>query len=335
MTRPRIHPVVWSPPTAQVRSRQAHSVPPMPPPELLPVDAAGPEDVAVDPDGAVYTGVEDGRILRLSRDGSPARLVADTGGRPLGIEIDRDGDLIVCDAGRGLLRVDPGSGRVQTLVASGPDLLLCDNAAVASDGTVYFSDSSRRFELAHWRADLIEHSGTGRLLRRAPTGDVEVLLNGLQFANGVALAADESFVAVAETGAYRVTRLWLTGPKAGQRDHLVDNLPGFPDNLSIGADGRIWIAIGSPRNRLLDWAHARTPLIRQAIWALPERLQPGPARTAWAMAVDVAGAVVADLQGAGDRYHFVTGVREHGRKLYLGSLVERAVAVINLEYLDS
>jgi hypothetical protein len=56
------------------------------------------------------------------------------------------------------------------------------------------------------------------------------MLTGLHFANGVALAADESFVAVAETGAYRLTRLWLSSPDPGRSDMLVDNLPGFPDN---------------------------------------------------------------------------------------------------------
>ncbi|GAA4717394.1 SMP-30/gluconolactonase/LRE family protein [Phytohabitans rumicis] len=300
----------------------------MPAPALLPVVGAGPEDVAAHPDGSLYTGVEDGRILRVRPDGGPAEVVAETGGRPLGVEVTADGALLVCDAYRGLLQVDPGTGQVRPRAVEG--IFLCNNAAIAADGTVYVSDSTRRFTLAHWRADLMEHSGTGRLLRLTPGGDLEVLLDGLHFANGVALAADESFVAVAETGAYRITRLWLTGPRAGERDTLVDNLPGFPDNLSTGSGGRIWVAIGSPRNRLLDWAHARTPWVRKAVWALPEALQPGPVRTAWAMAVDGDGRVVADLQGGGDRYHFVTGVREHAGTLYLGSLVEGAVAAVPL-----
>lgn len=301
----------------------------MPEPELLAVDGVGPEDVVVDADGGVVTGVEDGRVLRLR--GGRTEVLADTGGRPLGVELTGDGDLVVCDAHRGLLRVDPATGRVITLVAevNGRRLLLCDNAAVAADGCVYFSDSSQRFGLDHWRADLLEHSGTGRLLRWCPDGAVEVLLDGLQFANGVALAGDESFVAVAETGSYQVSRLWLTGPHAGRREILIGNLPGFPDNLSTGADGRIWIAIASPRNPLLDWAHARNPVVRKAVWAMPTRLQPQPRRTAWVMAVDPDGRVVGDLQRSGPGYHMVTGVREHGSKLYLGSLVERAVAVVD------
>jgi sugar lactone lactonase YvrE len=298
----------------------------MPAPAVRAVGATGPEDVVAH-DGHLYTGVEDGRILRLPLAGGPPSVVASTGGRPLGVEVSADGDLIVSDAYRGVLRVDPGSGAVEVL-ASG--FRLCDNAAVARDGTIYFSDSSQRHGLEHWRADILEHTGTGRLLRRDPNGTVSVVLGGLQFANGVALAADESFVAVAETGAYRVTRVWLSGPRAGEHDVLVDNLPGFPDNLSTGADGRIWIALATPRNPALDRLHAGPPALRKVVWALPTAVQPAPARTTWVMAVDASGAVVADLQTDAGGYHMVTGVREHAGHLYLGSLVEPAIAVVPL-----
>jgi sugar lactone lactonase YvrE len=331
MRRPPLRPVVWRPPAIPDRARARSGPRPLPPLRRLEVDGTAPEDVVVDEAGRVVTGVDDGRVLRVGPDGR-VEVVADTGGRPLGVELLGDGRLLVCDARRGLLAVDPEGGAVEVLVdrVAGEPMRFCNNAAVAADGAVYFSDSSRRFGIDHWRADLLEHSGTGRLLRRDPGGAVEVLLDGLQFANGVALAADESFVAVAETGAYRLTRLWLAGERAGRADLLADNLPGFPDNLSTGAGGLIWVALGSPRNPLLDRLHRRHPALRRAVWALPERLLPKPVRTLWVLAVDAGGAVVHDLQGPGDDYTMVTGVREHAGRLYLGSLAERAVAVLAL-----
>jgi sugar lactone lactonase YvrE len=332
MRHPPLRPVVWQPPAAPTRAKARSGPLPLPPVRLLELDGTGPEDVVVDAAGRIVTGVEDGRLLRIDPDGGRVEVVANTGGRPLGIELLGDGRLLVCDARRGLLAVDPEGGAVEVLVdrVAGEPMLFCNNAAVAADETVYFSDSSRRFGINHWRGDILEHSGTGRLLRRDPGGAVELLLDGLQFANGVALGPGESFVTVAESGAYRLTRLWLAGERAGQRDVLVDNLPGFPDNLAAGSSGLTWVALGAPRNPLLDRLHRLPPLLRRAVWALPERLQPQPVRTLWVLAVDATGSVVHDLQGPGDRYTFVTGVREHGGRLYLGSLTQHAIAVLDL-----
>jgi sugar lactone lactonase YvrE len=303
----------------------------MPTPQVIEINGSGPEDVVVDHQGGIISGVADGRLLRVSPDGRRIDTVAETGGRPLGIELLPDERLLVCDARRGLLRVCPRQGQVDVLVdeVAGQPLRFCNNAAVATDGTVYFSDSSQRFGLEHWVADILEHSGTGRLLRRDPTGNVEVLLTGLQFANGVALAPDESFVVVAESGAHRLTRLWLTGPRAGTTDVLADNLPGFPDNVSTGTDGLIWVALASPRNAILDRLCGLRPVFRQALWALPDALLRIDRRTVWVIALDANGRVVHDLQNSASNYHMVTGVREHHGLIYLGSLEERAIAVID------
>jgi sugar lactone lactonase YvrE len=288
---------------------------------------SGPEDVVVDERGRVVTGLEDGRILRLDRDGGAFEPIAGTGGRPLGIEVLPDGGLLVCDARLGLLRVDAANGHVETLVAAGEHgLRLCNNAAVAADGTVYFSDSSQRFDLEHWKADLLESSATGRLLRRRPTGEVDTVVGDLRFANGVALAVDESYVVVAETGGYCLTRLWLVGPRAGTVDVLVDNLPGFADNISTGTDGLIWIAVANPRDRLLDRLVPLPGAVRRAIWALPERLHPRPTSTVWVMAVDGDGRTVHDFHASCASFGFVTGVREHHGTVHLGSLTSTAIA---------
>ena len=335
MSRPRIQPVVWPPAPAPTRARQPRSAVAMPPVRLRDVLGTGPEDVAVDAAGTVFTGLADGRLIRLAADGLSAEVVADTGGRPLGVEVDGDGGLLVCDASRGLLRVDPGAGRVEVLVAAGAlvggaPLRVCNNAALAADGTIYFSDSSQRFSLEHWKADLLEHSGTGRLLRRDPAGHTSVVVDHLHFANGVALATDESFVVVAETGAYRLTRLWLTGERAGTVDRLMDNMPAFPDNLAVGSDGLTWIAMGSPRSTLLDALSPRHPVLRRAVWALPEALQPKPADTAWVQAIDASGRVVHDFQASVPGFSMVTGVREHGGTVWMGSLRGEVVAAFDL-----
>lgn len=331
MSKPSIDPIVWHPPKAPAMDGVYARNQVLAGLELLHVPGTGPEDVAFDHDGRIVTGLDDGRICRLTPDGRTIEVLADTGGRPLGVEHRDDGRLVVCDAHKGLLLIDPASGIVEPLVTEvdGERLVLTNNAALHPDGSVLFTESSRRFPVEHFKADLLEHSATGRLLRWRD-GEVEVLLDGLAFANGVALTHDGDAVLVAETGAYRIVRLWLGGERAGQREVLVDNLPGFPDNLSTGPTGTVWVAMPTTRESTLDWLLPRNPALRKGVWALPDALQPDGERLTFVLGFDAEGQVTHNLQGPGDRMYRVTGVRQLGDQLVLGSLVAGAVGRISL-----
>jgi sugar lactone lactonase YvrE len=300
--------------------------------EILPVPAMGTEDVVVAADGWAFTGTDDGSIWRVSDDGHRIERVANTGGRPLGIEIDPEGILVVCDF-RGLLRVDPATGVAVTLAdeVDGAPMVFCNNAAVADDGTIWFSDSSAHYGLDRWRDEMAMNTHTGRLLRLGPgAAEPEVVEDGLAFANGVALAADGSYVAVAETAARTVLRRWLTGPRAGHRDVLVEELPGYPDNIARGSDGLIWVTIASPADRLVEQIQRGPRWLRRLAARVPARLQPGPRRTVRVQAYDDTGALVHDVELPADGFHMVTGVREHDGRVWLSSLEEPALAVVGV-----
>lgn len=307
---------------------------------VIPVPAHGAEDVVVatsGPDvGAVFTGTEDGAIFRVSADGSRIDRVAHTGGRPLGIEFAPDGRLLVCDAERGLLWVDPASGEIEEITAEidGVPMKFCNNAAIASDGTLWWSDSSTQYGISQWKLDFVRNTRTGRLLRRDPDGTVTTVLTGLAFANGVALSTAEDFVCVAETGARTVVRYWISGPNKGMRDRLCTDLPGYPDNIARGSDGLIWITIASPLDPLVERLQRGPMLLRKLATALPEALQPKPKQTVRVVAYDERGRLVHDVDlrpsDHGASYHMVTGVREHDGILWMGSLHEPAVACLDL-----
>ncbi|MEU8393510.1 SMP-30/gluconolactonase/LRE family protein, partial [Micromonospora sp. NPDC048843] len=212
----------------------------------------------------------------------------------------------------------------------GQQLNFASNVVADTDGTIYFSESSRRYPLDDYMGDILEHSGTGRLYRISPGEHPEILVDGLEFANGIVLAPDRSHILIAETAAYRIARHHLTGPRAGITDHLVQNLPGCPDNMGLGSDGRIWVALVSPRNRLLDMLLPLPGVLRRIVRAVPPALQPKPARTTWAQAYDFDGSLVHDLQRPSDEYAMVTGAAEMDGRLYLGSLSESAIAVVEL-----
>ncbi|MEV6386124.1 SMP-30/gluconolactonase/LRE family protein [Streptomyces sp. NPDC051773] len=299
------------------------------------IGGRGPEDVVADGRGRVLTGVEDGRILRVDGLADPGRArvetLAETGGRPLGLELLPDGDLLVCDAERGLLRVGTGDGTVRVLAdeVRGERLRFCSNAVALSDGTVWFTVSSRRYPLSQWIGDIVEHTGTGRLLRLAPgAGAPEVVLEGLQFANGLALSADESFLVVAETGARRLTRVHLTGAGAGTSEPFVEDLPGTPDNMwRDPVSGLMWVALAGPRIGALDRLHRASPAVRGAASRVAVRAPFRPLGFAGALAVDDGGHVVHTLITHRSRFRMVTSACVTGAHLILGSLWERGIAV--------
>jgi len=297
---------------------------------LLPVHGEGPEDVLVDTAGRVLTGLEDGRIVRLDPATGDVATVATVPGRPLGLEFLGPDELLVCSSQAGLLAVPLGGDPVRTLVDrfEGRRLGAVNNAAVAGDGTIYFSDSSTRFPIPQWRADLVQRTRSGRLFRRETDGTVTRLLGGLEFANGVALAADGSFVAVAETGARRIRRVWLQGPRRGTDDVLAEELWGYPDNIALGSDGLIWVALASPRVAALDTILRLPAAVRAVVRRLPTRLQPAPDPAVGLLALDDAGRVVQERRGVVDGFGMLTGVRESGGTLWLGSLTADCVATL-------
>jgi len=289
----------------------------------------GPEDIALDSKGRIYAATHEGWIVRLQADGSNPENWARTGGRPLGIDFDSKGNLIVADAYMGLLSIS-SEGKVTTLAAEadGIPILYADDVDVAADGKIYFSDASTKFgakaigdTMNASLLDLMEHGGYGRLLVFDPAvKKATTLVDGLSFANGVAISHDQSYVLVNETGSYRVIRYWISGPKKGQSEPLIENLPSFPDNISTGHNGRFWVALVSPRNELLDNLSGKH-FVRKMIQRLPAFLRPKAVPFGHIIAVDGSGNVLEDLQDSAGAYPINTSITETDDYLYIGSLV--------------
>lgn len=300
---------------------------------------AGPEDVAIDPQGRVVVGDAQGRIqrVRVSEGDESVETLVETGGRPLGLAWDPEGALLICDADRGLLRwTEDGGLRTLSTAADGLPFGFTNDVDVGPDGVVYFSDASWRYGIDDYVVDLLDGHPRGRLLRYDPvTRETSTLLSELAFANGVAVDPSGDYLLVAETWRYRVLRYWLRGPRAGQAEPFIEGLDGFPDGVSaVPADEpgpvRFWVALFAPRRSISDFVASR-PNLRRVVLGLPRESWPQPRRAGLVLGLDADGAVIETLADpSGDRVWGVTSVEQRGGQLYLGNLHEPHLARVGV-----
>ncbi|XP_031676690.1 adipocyte plasma membrane-associated protein [Oncorhynchus kisutch] len=232
----------------------------------------GPESFTADQEGNVYTGTVDGKLWRIHQE--TLTLITHMGqdlqecgsrtdyepvcGRPHGVRLDSGGQLIVADSYFGLFSVDPQTGHKTLLLdsktgADGVPFAFLNGLEISSQtGIIYFTDSSSRWGRRHVKLEVIETNALGRLLTFDPvSGRVGVLLDGLYMPNGIALSPDESFLLLAETSIGCILRYWLKGPKAGTKEVIMNNMPGYPDNIRLSDRGTFLVGLTTTRFRKL------------------------------------------------------------------------------------
>lgn len=328
----------------------------------------GPEHMVAH-EGWVYTGLSNGDVIRVNARDETRQLVLNTGGRPLGLDMDDQGRLLVADAMKGLLRVT-GQGaeaQVETLLSAvahpvpADPIRYADAVEVGPGGTLWLTDASRRFGAkasgGTFEAsvlDILEHSCTGRLIAQDPvTLQARVALQGLCFPNGLAFSGDGKRLFLSETGTYRILAIDLarlslvrtfdghTGVptveqalQQGAVSVLIDNLPGYPDNLTRGEGGRIWVGLTKPRSPVIDAAD-RHPLLRSITLRLPRALWPVPKAHGHLIAFDESGRIVADLQDPSGAYPETTAATETAGKLFVQSLHAHSIGWMPLSELPA
>jgi len=301
--------------------------------ETIPLgEYPGPEDVVV-MDGALYAASYKGAIIRADFDSGEITKIATTGGKPLGMEAAPGGGLYVADAYKGLLHIDL-DGNVTTLTnrVDGMPIAYADDLDIGADGQIYFSDASVKFgaeaagsTMAASLLEIMEQGRTGRLIAYNPDGQTtRIVADGFSFSNGVAMEPPHSdgseSVLMNETGRYRILRVWVTGSRAGEVDVVLDNLPGFPDNINPAGDGTYWVGIISPRSQWLDDNSAK-PKARAMAMRLPESMRPKAENYGHIIRINSAGEVLESRQDPKGGYPQITGAIPGGDGyLYLTSL---------------
>lgn len=307
----------------------------------------GPEDMVLDDEDNLFAGTRRGDIYRFfAPDYQRYEIFAHTGGRPLGMQVDRDRSIVVCVAGMGLYRLTKDRQIIPLSVETNrgwsivdkSKVRMADDLDIAPDGKIYYTDPTVRYEASEWLTDALEGRGNGRLLCYDPdTKSTRTVVSNLVFANGVCLAHDRQSIFVAETWGSRIIRYWISGPKKGKVEPFIPNLPGYPDNINRASDGNYWAALVGMRSPAFDLALTmpafRKRMIRRVApdnWLFPNT------NTGCVVKFDDTGKILLTMWDPPTGAHpQITSVREHKGKLYLGGIHNNRVGVFDLPDADS
>ena len=202
-----------------------------------------PEGVMAADDGTVYTADARGRCSRISRTGATA-YYGSLGGVPNGICLDRQGNCIVANI---------GNGQVQSLAPDGSHTILMTEAGgkPMSSPNFPFVDSRDRIWVSNSTAlpdvdAALQGAIPDGCLAVIEKGAPRIAAEGICFANGVAVDAEEKYVYVAETTKRRVIRYAIEqdgslGPMEVYGPGFLGRL-GYPDGIALDEAGNLWIA---------------------------------------------------------------------------------------------
>lgn len=307
----------------------------------------GPEDVVLDHDGHLYCGTRHGEIVRFfAPDYKRSEIFAHTGGFPLGLAIDKAGNILSCVGAMGLYRISPAgevtqlsaeTNRSYTSIVDDARLRDPNDLDIAPDGKIYFTDSTTRYDAHEWVIDSIEGRPTGRLLVFDPAnGKTTTLLDNYRYANGVCIAHDGKSLFFAESWACRVHRYWIEGPKAGTAECVIRDMPGYPDNINRASDGSYWMAWLGMRTPTFDLALRHPGFRKRMTRRLPqdEWLFPN-INTGGVVKFNEQGEIVETLGDmTGQSHPMVTSMREHRGYLYVGGILNNRIGRFRLENAD-
>eukprot|EP00775_Hariotina_reticulata_P004860 gene4860-5105_t len=251
-------------------------------------------------------------------------------GRPLGAAFDAFGNVIICDALKGILKLHKDSNVVEMLTSRvshssplEPDtpIIYANDLDVAGDGNIYFTTSvdiilhrnaqhySRGFAdvpslegragfwdtVKGWGLGMCQGLPRGKLYRYNPeTKETHLLARDFWYSNGIAVSEDDSFLVISETDRLRLIKYWLKGPKAGKAEVLIDHLPGTPDGCARAPDGNFWcslLALPPPSTKVFD-----SPIIRMLLPNVPETWRPDVKEWGAAVKVSSEGEVLEFLE---------------------------------------
>jgi gluconolactonase len=210
---------------------------------------AGPEGVAVDRDGNVYGGGADGVIRRLSRRGTLTQYAKVSDGQLGGLAFDRDDNLFVCDGFNSRVMRVTRSGSMQVFAewAGNVRLYVPNFPVFDAEGYLWVSNSfDRPLSQIDFEAEHSHPRPAGSLVRLAPDGTGEVVIDAMYMPNGLAIDPADQWLYVLQTTLCNCVRLPL-GSARPEVEAYGPPLGGGPDGMAFDGAGELMITIPEQR----------------------------------------------------------------------------------------
>jgi gluconolactonase len=205
----------------------------------------------------LFSDIPNNRIMRFSEDDGHLSVYRQPSMNSNGNTIDREGRLITCEhSGRRVTRTElDGSITVIADKYNGKKLNSPNDAAVASDGSIWFTDPvygiGGYYEGVKAEPEQEKHN----VYRVDPkSGEIRVVADDFVEPNGIAFSPDEKKLYVIDTGFtdgpdnpshIRVFDLNVEAGKLGNNKVFADMpKPSITDGMRCDTDGRVWCSVG-------------------------------------------------------------------------------------------
>jgi len=289
----------------------------------------GPELIAIDSSGILYTGLQNGKILKFNTENQTFEDFINTGGRSLGIRWNSGlNSILVAAEIKGILSVTT-HGKISVIIDNedGAPFYFLNNIDATKNGVVYFTIASTRYKHDEIEKELWESNPTGKLMSyNISSKKLFTLVDKLRFANGVALSPNESFLFFIKTHAATLKKYWLKGPIKGKIETVINSLPEYPDNITYNGNGIYWIAMVTYRNKIFKELLPR-PWIRKFIWRLLSSVRNSdPSKPyGFVIGIDNKGKTLYNFQDSTGRTNWLTSAIEYKGDLWMGSNLNKVV----------